>query len=290
MVDMIVGFIGLGIMGTPMSANLVKAGYELSVYNRTKEKCAPLARLGAEVQSSPAEVAQASDIVITIVTDTPDVEDVLFGTEGVADGLSPGKIVVDMSTISPEKTVEFAERLREIEVEMLDAPVSGGQKGAQEGTLTIMVGGDEEVFQKCLPLFEVMGSNVFHVGGNGDGQRVKLVNQVICGLNILAVVEGFRFAKEAGLDLKTVHRVVSTGAAGSWMLTNLGRAILSDDYSPGFKIALQTKDLRLAAESMHRLGMDAPGTKLTHSLFTQAKKKGLGDLGTQGLLKLFERA
>ena len=181
-VCMEVGFIGLGIMGTPMSLNLVRAGYPLTVYNRTRSKCRPLEEAGAKVASAPAEVAERTDIVITIVTDTPDVEAVLFGPHGVAEGLTPGKIVVDMSTISPEKTVEFAERLAEMGVEMLDAPVSGGQRGAREGTLTIMVGGKETTYRKCLPLFQAMGKNIFHVGGNGDGQRVKLVNQVICAL------------------------------------------------------------------------------------------------------------
>lgn len=284
-----IGFIGLGIMGKPMSLNLVGAGYSLSVYNRTRSKCKPLADVGAEVKESPADVAASSDVIITIVTDTPDVQDVLFGPDGVADGLSPGKTVIDMSTISPEETVDFAERLSRIEVDMLDAPVSGGQKGAEEGTLTIMVGGDESVYEKCLPLFEAMGKNIFHVGSNGDGQRVKIVNQVICGLNILAVVEGLRFARRSGLDMKTAHRVVSTGAASSWMLSNLGRSILEGDYSPGFKIALQAKDLRLAIESMRALDMNACGTELTYSLFKEASEEGLGELGTQGLLKLFEK-
>ncbi len=283
-----IGFIGLGIMGTPMSLNLVGAGYSLTVYNRTRTKCKPLQDAGAKVASTPAEVAERTDVIITMVTDTPDVEEVLFGPNGVSEGLTPGKVVVDMSTISPEKTVEFAQRLEEMGVDMLDAPVSGGQRGAKEGTLTIMVGGKEDLYRKCLPLFQAMGKNIFHVGGNGDGQRVKIVNQVICALNILAVVEGFRFAKEAGLDLKTVHRVVSTGAASSWMLSNLGRSILEDDYSPGFKIALQAKDLRLALESMKTLGLSSPGTELTHRLFSEATEKGLGELGTQALVKLFD--
>ncbi len=283
-----IGFIGLGIMGKPMSLNLVEAGYSLTVYNRTRSKCKPLEEAGAKVVDSPADVATLSDVIITIVTDTPDVREVLFSPDGVADGLSPGKIVVDMSTISPEDTVDFASRLSEMEVEMLDAPVSGGQSGAQGGTLAIMVGGKKSTFEKCLPLFEVMGKNVVHVGGNGDGQRVKLVNQVICGLNILAVVEGFRFARKSGLDVKTTHKVVSTGAASSWMLSNLGRSILEGDYSPGFKIELQAKDLRLAVESMRRLDMDAAGTELTYSLFKEATEEGLGELGTQGLLKLLE--
>jgi len=283
-----IGFIGLGIMGKPMSLNLIKAGFQLLVYNRTRAKCEDLREAGAEVADNPAELASRSDIIITIVTDTPDVESVLFGPNGVAEGLSPGKTVIDMSTISPEKTVEFATRLSEMEVDMLDAPVSGGERGAKEGTLTIMVGGRREIYDKCFPLFQAMGRNIFHVGGTGDGQRVKLVNQVICGLNILAVVEGFRFAKKCGLDLKTTHRVVSTGAASSWMLSNLGRSILEGDYSPGFKIALQAKDLRLAIESMGSHGLRAPGMELTYSLFREAANTGLGDLGTQALLKLFE--
>lgn len=285
---MMIGFIGLGIMGTPMSLNLIRAGYSLTVYNRTREKCEALKEAGAKIADSPADVATSSDVIVTIVTDTPDVESLLFGPDGVADGLSPQKTVIDMSTISPEKTVEFASRLAEMDVEMLDAPVSGGQRGAKEATLTIMVGGKGAVFKKYLPIFEAMGKNIFHVGGNGDGQRVKLVNQVICGLNILAVVEGLRFARKAGLDMKTTHRVVTTGAASSWMLSNLGRSILEGDYSPGFKVALQAKDLRLAMESMRRQNLSAPGTELTYSLFKEATDKGLGELGTQAILKLFE--
>lgn len=285
---MMIGFIGLGIMGTPMSLNLIRAGYSLTVYNRTREKCEALKEAGAKIADSPADVATSSDVIVTIVTDTPDVESLLFGPDGVADGLSPQKTVIDMSTISPEKTVEFASRLAEMDVEMLDAPVSGGQRGAKEATLTIMVGGKGAVFKKYLPIFEAMGKNIFHVGGNGDGQRVKLVNQVICGLNILAVVEGLRFARKAGLDMKTTHRVVTTGAASSWMLSNLGRSILEGDYSPGFKVALQAKDLRLAMESMRRQNLSAPGTELTYSLFKEAADKGLGELGTQAILKLFE--
>lgn len=285
---MMIGFIGLGIMGTPMSLNLLRAGYSLTVHNRTMAKCKPLEEAGAKVAKSPASVAAAAEVIITMVSDTPDVQAVLFGPEGVAKSLSPGKIVIDMSTISPEKTEQFASRLAILGVEMLDAPVSGGQKGAIDGTLTIMVGGKKEAFTQCLPIFQVLGKNVFHVGRNGNGQRLKLVNQVICGLNILAVVEGLRFAKAAGLDLKTVHDAVSTGAASSWMLTNLGSAILANDFSPGFRIALQSKDLRLARSSMLRLGMEAPGTELTSRLFEEAVKKGLGDLGTQGLINLFE--
>lgn len=283
-----VGFIGLGIMGSSMAQNLMNAGFDLVVYDVVPSKCDPLAAKGAQVARSCAEVARLSDVIISIVVDTPDVEAVLFGPEGVAEGLSSGKVVIDMTTISPEATETFAERLAGKGVEMLDAPVSGGDKGAREGTLAIMVGGKKEVFERCLPLFNAMGKNIVHVGSNGDGQRVKTANQIVCGLNILAMTEAFVFAKKAGLDLETVHRVISSGAAGSWMLTNLGPKILESDYSPGFRIKLQSKDLRIAWESLQALGIPLEGTQLTNRLFHEAAEKGFAELGTQGLIKLFE--
>ncbi len=283
-----IGFVGLGIMGNPMAVNLLKAGYDLMIYNRTRAKCEPLRKRGAAIADNPTELATLCDVIIMIVTDTPDVEAVLFGPRGLARGLSPGKIIIDMSTISPQATIDFASRLAEMGVEMLDAPVSGGQRGATDGTLTIMVGGKADIFTKCLPLFKAMGKNIHHVGKNGDGQKVKLVNQVICALNILGVVEGMRFANALRLDPAKVHQVVSTGAAASWMLSNLGQAILAGDFSPGFRVALQAKDLRLAVESMRYLGMECPGTELTHSLFNEAVMQGLGELGTQGLFMLWQ--
>jgi len=283
-----VGFIGLGIMGSSMAQNLMNAGFDLVVYDVVASKCDPLAAKGAKVAPSCAEVARLSDVIISIVVDTPDVEAVLFGPDGVAEGLSPGKVVVDMTTISPEATEEFAKRLSEKGVDMLDAPVSGGDKGAREATLAIMVGGKKAVFERCLALFEAMGKNIVHVGSHGDGQRVKTANQIVCGLNILAMTEAFVFAKKAGLDLKTVHKVISSGAAGSWMLTNLGPKILEGDYSPGFKIKLQSKDLRIAWESLQALGVPLEGTQLTNRLFREAVEKGFGELGTQGLIKVFD--
>lgn len=283
-----VGFIGLGIMGSSMAQNLMNAGFDLVVYDVVASKCEPLSAKGARVAQCCAEVARLSDVIISIVLDTPDVEAVLFDPDGVAEGLSPGKVVVDMTTISPEATEEFAKRLAEQGIDMLDAPVSGGDKGAREGTLAIMVGGKKEVFGRCLPLFNAMGKNVVHVGTNGDGQRVKTANQIVCGLNILAMTEAFLFAKKAGLDLETVHKVISSGAAGSWMLTNLGPKVLEEDYSPGFKIALQSKDLRIAWESLQALGIPLEGTQLTNRLFREAAEKGLGEQGTQGLINLFD--
>ncbi|MCI0692681.1 NAD(P)-dependent oxidoreductase [candidate division KSB1 bacterium] len=285
-----VGFIGLGIMGQPMSRHLLQAGFSLTVYNRTASKAQALIEMGAKLANSPAAVAAASKIIITMLPDTPEVEAVLFGENGVYEGLSAGKIVVDMSTISPEATAQFAARLREKQCELLDAPVSGGENGAMAGTLTIMVGGDEQAFQKCLPLFQAMGRNIVHLGANGNGQRTKLVNQVICALNILAMSEGLHLAERIGLDAEKVLQVVSSGAAGSWMLSNLAPRILQNDFQPGFMIKLQQKDLRLAMELIKTLGEDFPGTALTYSLFTKAVEAGLGEQGTQGLINIFKRA
>jgi 3-hydroxyisobutyrate dehydrogenase len=282
-----VGFIGLGIMGQPMSRHLLQAGFSLTVHNRTASKAQALIEMGAKLAETPAAVAAAGEIIITMLPDTPEVEAVLLGEKGVYEGLSPGKIVVDMSTISPEATVQFAAHLREKQCELLDAPVSGGENGAIAGTLTIMVGGDEQAFQKSLPLFQAMGKNIVHLGANGNGQRTKLVNQVICALNILAMSEGLHLAERIGLDAKKVLQVVSSGAAGSWMLSNLAPRILQNDFRPGFTIKLQQKDLRLAMELIKTLGEDFPGTALTHSLFMQAVEQGLGEQGTQGLINIF---
>jgi 3-hydroxyisobutyrate dehydrogenase len=285
-----IGFIGLGIMGQPMSRHLQQAGFSLTVYNRTASKAQALIEMGAKLANSPAAVAAASEVIITMLPDTPEVETVLFGKDGVYEGLRAGKIVVDMSTISPEATVQFAARLREKQCELLDAPVSGGETGAIAGTLTIMVGGDKQAFQKCLPLFQAMGKNIVHLGANGNGQRTKLVNQVICALNILAMSEGLHLAERLGLDSEKVLQVVSSGAAGSWMLGNLAPRILQNDFRPGFMIKLQQKDLRLAMELIKTLGEDFPGTALTYSLFAKAVEAGLGEQGTQGLINIFKRS
>src|SRR5215470_8127118 len=231
-----IGFIGLGIMGRPMALNLIKSGFSLTVFNRTRAKTDPLAAAGAAVADSPAEVARDADVVITIVSDTPDVESVLFGSRGLSQGAIRGKTVIDMSTISPEATVEFARRLAEKSCQMLDAPVSGGEKGAIDATLSIMVGGKREVFDRCLPIFNAMGKTIAYTGQNGNGQKTKLVNQVICASNIVSMTEGLRFARLAGLDMETTLKLVSSGAAGSWMLSNLAPRILADDFAPGFMI------------------------------------------------------
>jgi 3-hydroxyisobutyrate dehydrogenase len=282
-----IGFIGLGIMGRPMALNLVKAGYSLTVYNRTRSKCQTLADVGARVADAPREVATQCDVIITMVADTPDVEDVLFGPAGVWEGLQPGRTVIDMSTVSPAATVRWARRLREKGCELLDAPVSGGEKGAREAALTIMVGGSRSAYEQCLPIFHTVGRTVIYTGPSGSGQKTKLVNQVICALNILAMVEGLQLARVIGLDLETTLYVVSSGAASSWMLSHLGPKILQNDFTPGFMIRLQQKDLRLVQELLQPLGLSLPGTELAFSLFSDAVAKGLGDQGTQALINLF---
>lgn len=283
-----IGFIGLGIMGQPMAQNLMRAGFSLTVFNRTRSKCQPLVETGATEAAAGAAVARQSDVIITVVSDTPDVQQVLFGPDGVWDGLAPGKVVIDMSTISPEATEQFARQVREKGCEMLDAPISGGQKGAIEGTLSIMVGGDLATFDRCLPIFRAMGKKIVYMGQSGHGQRTKMVNQVVAALTIVAMTEGLHLAKQAGLDRARVLDVVSSGAAGSWMLTNLAPRVLRGDFAPGFMIRLQQKDLRLVRELIENMQGQFPGTELAYSLFTDAVNKGLGEQGTQGLINIYE--
>jgi len=283
-----IGFIGLGIMGRPMAMNLIKAGFTLTVYNRTAAKCGPLVGAGAAAVGSPREAAARSDVVITMVSDTPDVEAVLFGEAGAWRGLKEGQILIDMSSISPAETERFAGRLRDRKVEMLDAPVTGGEKGAVEGTLAIMVGGNRETFNRCLPVFQAMGRTIVYAGPSGSGQRTKLVNQILCAQHIVAMADGLRFARASGLDMETTLKAVSGGAAGSWMLSNLAPRILQNDFAPGFMIKLQQKDLRLVREALADMNAAYPATELTYELFTKAVTKGLGELGTQGFIKLYE--
>ena len=283
-----IGFIGLGIMGKPMALNLMKAGFDLAVYNRTAAKCRPLVEAGATQANTAREAAEGSEVVITIVSDTPDVESVLFGEDGISQGLRKGQVVIDMSTISPAATSSFAGRLNDYGAEMLDAPVTGGEKGAIEGSLAIMVGGRKETFDRCLPIFEALGKTIVYAGENGTGQKTKLVNQILCAQHIVAMVDGLRFARLAGLDLDATLKIVSSGAAGSWMLSNLAPRILKDDFAPGFTIRLQQKDLRLVHEAAQEIGTSFPVTELTYGLFTEAIEAGLGELGTQGMIKLFQ--
>lgn len=279
-----VGFIGLGIMGLPMTKNILKAGFAVTVYNRTRSKCDEVAKLGAKVANSPKEVAEQSDVIITMVSDTPDVQEVILGENGVIHGVRPGSIVVDMSTISPSATREIAKELEKKGVMMLDAPVSGGEKGAIEGTLTIMVGGPEEALERVMPVFNAVGKNVTHMGPSGAGQMTKLCNQVGCALTILSFAEAFTLAAAAGLDLDKVFKAISGGAAGSWSMTNYGPKVLAGDFSPGFMVKLHLKDLRLVMNAARELHVALPGTAVAQQLLSVAEREQDGRLGNQAMI------
>ncbi len=284
-----IGFVGLGIMGRPMSENLVKAGFELTVYNRSmRPSVGQLAAMGAKVGASPRQVAQDSDVVIVMVTDTPDVEQVVLGPDGVIEGVGRGTTVIDMSTISPSVTKKIAERLSRVGASMLDAPVSGGEKGAKEGTLTIMVGGPQEAYDECLPIFQAMGKKVTRMGENGAGQLTKLANQILVACSMLAVSECMVFARKAGLDQKKVIEALSAGAASSWTLSNLAPRAVDRDFAPGFKVKLLQKDLRLLLTAADDLKVSLPNTSLAHQLYKTLEADGRSEDGTQRLLEVLE--
>lgn len=284
-----VGFIGLGIMGRGMAHNLLKAGFELRVWNRTKSRIDELANAGAIPAESPAKLAAESDIVITCVSDTPDVQEVILGEQGVIQGAKPNTLVIDMSTISPQATREIAAQLNERSIHMLDAPVSGGSEGAARGTLSIMIGGDAAHVERAMPVFEAMGKTITHVGGQGDGQIVKLVNQILVVGNTLAMSEALLLAQAGGVDLEKALNAVKNGAGGSWMLSNRGPQILARDWRPGFTIDLQQKDLRLALEAADQFGAPAIATSLIFNLYRTLQRDGLGAEGNHALIKALER-
>lgn len=283
-----IGYIGIGIMGGAMAGRLLDAGHTLFIHNRTPAKCQTLAQRGAKACSSPADVACQVEVVFISVPDTPDVASVLFDPDGIIDGAEPGLIVVDTSTISPSATRQFATRLKDLEIDLLDAPVSGGDTGARDGTLSIMVGGDIIAYQKVLPLLKVLGSNVRLVGPSGAGQTCKAINQLFCGLHMLACCEGLALAKKAGLSPSTVIDMISSGAGGSWALKNLGPKIVSGDLAPGFRIDLLCKDLRYTMELAQHTGQPLVGGSLIQQLFAEAQQMGLGRSGTQALYKVIE--
>lgn len=267
------GFIGLGIMGAPMAGHLVNAGHCVFIHTRSKVP-ELLATSTAQQCASPKEVAQNADIIFTMVPDTPDVEKVLFGENGVAAGLSKGKIVVDMSSISPIATKEFAKKINALGCDYLDAPVSGGEVGAKNATLSIMVGGDESVFNLVKPVFDLMGKNINLVGGNGDGQTAKVANQIIVALNIEAVAEALLFASKAGADPAKVRQALMGGFAGSKILEVHGERMVKRTFDPGFRIELHQKDLNLALNSARSLGVALPNTATAQELFNSCSAHG----------------
>jgi 2-hydroxy-3-oxopropionate reductase len=270
------GFIGIGIMGAPMAGHLLDAGHKVAV-NDINPIPQELLDKGAQEVSSAKEAAEKGDVIIVMVPDTPDVETVLFGANGVADGLSAGKIVIDMSSISPVETKQFAEKINTLDCKYLDAPVSGGEVGAKAGKLTIMVGGDQEAFDMAKPLFELMGQNITLVGGNGDGQTCKVANQIIVALTIEAVGEALLFASKAGADPAKVREALMGGFASSKILEIHGERMIKRTFEPGFRIELHQKDLNLALSNARKLQLSLPNTATAQELFNSVAAQG--DIG-----------
>lgn len=285
----VVGFIGLGLMGKPMAKRILSAGYKLVVHSRSSPPVEELANLGAEKASSPKEVAAKAEIIITMLPDSPDVKKVVLGENGIAEGVRPGSIVIDMSTVSPMVEVEIAEELRKKGVEYLDAPVTGSTMGAESGTLTIMVGGSKEAFERALPVLKTMGKNIVHMGGNGMGQMTKMCNQVAVSLNLLGTCEAILLASKAGLDPKKVIEVIGSGAAGSWQLNNLGPRMVERDFRPGFKVEHLVKDLRIVREVTSRLNLPLLGVNMVAELVKALEQHGYGSEGTQALITVLEK-
>ncbi|MDK1026467.1 MAG: NAD(P)-dependent oxidoreductase [Actinomycetota bacterium] len=283
-----VGFAGLGIMGRAMALNLISAGFDTIVWNRTAAKTVDLADRGAAVATSASELASRCDVVMMCVSDTSDVEEVVFGEQGVAAGLRPDCLIIDHSTISPEATKRFAATVTEAGAHWLDAPVSGGAEGAARGTLSIMVGGDAGQLERAMPYLTAVGSTITHIGPTGSGQLAKAVNQILVVLNQLAVSEALLLADAGGLDLDTTLRAVESGAAGSWMLSNRGPQMIKRDWRPGFTIDLQQKDLRLVLDAADSLGVPIPGTSLVFQLYRALQERGLGSEGNHALVKALE--
>ncbi|WP_439517612.1 2-hydroxy-3-oxopropionate reductase [Hydrogenophaga sp.] len=282
-----VGFIGLGIMGAPMALNLRKAGHTLFVSSRGKVP-AVFAEQGATVCTNAAEVARRADVVIIMVPDTPHVEDVLFGETGVARALARGKLVIDMSSISPMATKQFAQKINALGCEYLDAPVSGGEVGAKAASLTIMVGGQPTAFERAKPLFEAMGRNITLVGGNGDGQTTKVANQIIVALNIEAVAEALLFASKAGADPARVRQALMGGFAASRILEVHGERMVKRTFSPGFRIELHQKDLNLALQGAKELGVSLPHTASAAQLMQSCAAHGMAGLDHSALCRSLE--
>jgi 3-hydroxyisobutyrate dehydrogenase len=283
------GFIGLGVMGTPMAGHLVAAGNDVTVWNRTASRAEPLRASGAKVAASPVDAARGADGVFVCVGDTPDVMQVIFGDDGVAHGLAPGALVVDCSTIAPDAELKVAGRLAAHRAHYLDAPVTGGQKGAIDGTLTFMVGGDERHIEQARPWFMAMGKKIVHAGPLGCGQKLKMVNQVVCAIHLLALGEGFAAARALGLDVRQARDLLISGAARSWAIEIYGEKILNDDFAPGFSLKWQTKDIRIAMEALVPAGLDLPGLKAAYRQLNEAMARGYGDDGSHSVAKLYDR-
>jgi 2-hydroxy-3-oxopropionate reductase len=284
-----IGFIGLGVMGREMARHLVRAGHEVRAYDMKTEAVEELASEGALAAASVAAATDGAEVVITMLPDTPQVEEVVLGPGGLLQNPPAGRLLVDMSTIAPTATRRMAAQLAQAGIAMLDAPVSGGPTGAKAAKLSIMVGGSEDAVARARPVLEAMGTTIIHVGESGAGQTVKACNQLICAMNLQAICEAFALGRAAGLDLERLREVLLGGAASSWMLQNLGPLMLAKDASAGFRIDLKLKDLRLAGELAFELGVPLPGTALATSLYLEARAHGEGANGNQALFRVYDR-
>ena len=283
------GWIGTGVMGRWMCQHLMDTGYGMTVYNRTKSKAQPLIDDGAAWADSSSAVAAASDIVFTIVGFPPDVREVYLGANGILTGAKPGSVIVDMTTTEPSLAQEIYTHAKEQDVSSVDAPVSGGDVGAREARLSIMVGGDEAAIQTVMPLFEAMGKNIVHQGGAGAGQHTKMCNQITISGTMIGVCEGLIYGHKAGLDLETMLSSISSGAADCWSLDNLAPRVLQRNFDPGFFVEHFIKDMNIALDEARKMNLSLPGLALVHQLYTAVQAQGHGRLGTQALLLALEQ-
>ena len=277
------GWIGTGVMGTSMCGHLISRGFAMTVYNRSKSKANPLLERGAKWADTPRAVAEASDVVFSIVGFPEDVRSVMLGADGALAGSKSGNVLVDMTTSEPSLAVEIAERAREKKVHSVDAPVSGGDIGAREARLSIMIGGDREIVEALQPCWEAMGKTIVHQGGPGAGQHTKMVNQILIATNMIGVCEALLYGFKAGLDLNVVLQSVGSGAAGSWSLSNLGPRIINGNFDPGFFVEHFIKDMGIALAESKRMGISMPGLALSHQLYIALKAQGHGRDGTHAL-------
>lgn len=287
--DRTVAFIGLGVMGREMASHLLNAGYVVKIYDVVSEACDALVKLGARARDNVADAVRDADIVISMLPNTPHVESVVYGTDGILANPPKGRLYVDMSTISPEATRKMAADLSSVGVSMLDGPVSGGPIGAKNATLSIMVGGETEAFERALPYLKAMGTTISRVGDIGAGQTVKLCNQLVCAVNIQAVCEALALGRASGVDLEQMRDVLLGGSASSWMLEKLGPAMISGDSSPGFRIDLMLKDLRLVLEMAGQRDIPLPATALVTTQYVEARAHGEGSNGNQALFRVYDR-
>jgi 3-hydroxyisobutyrate dehydrogenase len=274
-------------MGKSMAGHLLKAGYSMSVYNRTKSKASDLVDSGAEWRDTPGDVAKDSDVVITIVGFPKDVESVYFGSDGILANAKPGSYIIDMTTSQPELAIRIYDEAKQKDVKSLDAPVSGGDTGAKEAKLSIMVGGDEDAFNEVKPLFDLMGKNVVYQGDAGSGQHTKMCNQIAIAAGMLGVCEAIAYARAAGLDPDTVLKSIESGAAGSWSLSNLAPRMIAGNFDPGFYVKHFIKDMTIASGSADNLNVETPGLDLAKKMYQELESQGGGDFGTQALYKLY---